>query len=94
MQASAGSKIGQVYYAANGSKLPNLGEKVLHIQTEDWKDFSLTMQMADVKKPLLSVSKVFDVGSGENLVVFSPRGGYIWHADRGEYTEFGREGGV
>ena len=92
--ASEGSKIGQVYSAANGTKLPNLVETLLHIQTEDWRDYSLTMQMAEVKKLLLSVSKVCDAGSGENPVVFSSRGGYIWHADRGEYTEFGRQGGV
>ena len=94
VRESHGSRVGQVYYAANGTKLPNLGEKVMNIQTENWENFSLTMQLADVKKPLMSVSKICDAGSGENLVVFSARGGYIWHADKGVYTEFPREGGV
>ena len=66
----------------------------MDIQTENWENFSLTMQLADVKKPLMSVSKICDAGSGEHLVVFSARGGYIWRADKGVYTEFPREGGV
>ena len=94
IQPSEGSKKGQVYYTANGTKLPNLGEKCLHVQNENFEDFTMTMQMAEVKKPLMAVSKVCDAGSGRNFVVFTAQGGYIWHADRGTYTEFKREGGV
>ena len=67
---------------------------MLHVQTENYDDFTMTMQMANVKKPLMSVSKVCDAGSGQNFVVFTAEGGYIWHADRGTFTPFRREGGV
>ena len=94
IRESVGSRTGHVYHTADGSKLPNLGEKVLHVQTENYDDFTMTMQMANVKKPLMSVSKVCDAGTGQNFVAFTAEGGYIWHADRGKYTSFRREGGV
>ena len=91
---SEGSKRGQVYYAANGAKLANKGEKRLAVVTEDWDSYLMTYQMADVIKPLTSVSKVCDAGGGQNTVTFTSTGGYIFHAESNKRTHFARENGV
>ena len=91
LEPSEGSRAGQVYLSANGTKMPNRGEKKFEVQTEEGMDFTMLYQCADVVKPLTSVSQICDAGSGRNFVVFTATGGYVWHADQGTYTSFARK---
>ena len=49
------------------------------------------MQVTNVRKSLMSVSKICDAG---HRVIFEKQGGYIEHVDSGERTRFARRGGV
>ena len=91
---SLGSQRGQHFYAANGDKIPNLGEKTVNVETELGQAYSMTFQVADVVRPLTSVSKICDAANGKNEVVFTANGGYIWHDTDKSYTPFSRENGI
>jgi len=43
---SVGSQTGVTYIAANGNKMPNLGEKKVHFKTKDGLSSSMTLQVA------------------------------------------------
>ena len=88
---SAGSKRGQQYITADGSRIPNLGQKAIIAETAEGNLFTLGFQMANVTKPLASVGRMCDAG---NSVVFGPRGGYIQNMQTGQVTEFKRLNGV
>ena len=74
---SVGSKRGQIYMSACGEKLPNLGEKLMKVWTNEGKPAMATFHCADVTRPLCSVSKICDQG---NRVVFEGQGGFIERA--------------
>ena len=59
---------------ADGSIIPNLGEKRFRAVTDENKPLSLMTQVADVDKPLLSVAQLVHNG---HKVVFSPESNYI-----------------
>ena len=60
---SAASKSGLEYEVANGQGLPNVGEKKCIMMTENSSlPKRITFQCADVHKPLMSVSRVADLG--------------------------------
>ena len=63
-----------MYEVANGSRIPNLGEKKFRASSEEGHVRDLKAQVADTNKALLSVSRL--VASG-NTVVFSPEGSFI-----------------
>ena len=67
---SEGSRTGRRYVAANGSKVPNLGEKAVKMMTDEYLQVKVTWQMADVKKPLLSVHKLI---AGGQVVILDKR---------------------
>ena len=94
---SPGSLAGQQYQAANaaGDPIDNLGEKVLDIVMEDGRESTIKYQVADVHRPLNSISEICDAG-GENgqLVVFGRGGGAILNLETGVQTPFNREDGV
>ena len=94
VEESLGSRRGQAYHAANGAKLPNQGQKVLSVVTENWDKYKMTYQVADVVKPLTSVSNICDAADGLNTVTFTSKGGWIYHAEDDKYTTFQRENGV
>jgi len=56
MEPSEGSRKGRKYVAANGHKVPNLGQKKVPLLTDDGKQLVITWQVTKVVKPLLSVS--------------------------------------
>ena len=68
---SVGSRAGLTYNTAGGTKIANLGEKIVMGLTEGEQPISMTYQMAEVTRPLCSVGKICD---GQKLVVFGPRG--------------------
>ena len=71
---SRGSKIGVTYVAANGNKMPNLGEKRVKFKTKDGMNSSIMFQVTKVKKPLAAVSRITEKG---NWVCFGPDEAYI-----------------
>ena len=79
---SAGSQMGVTYIAANGKKMPNLGEK-FNFKTKDGLNSSITFQVTKVKKPLAAVSKITEKG---NWVCFGPKEAYIENIATGKRT--------
>ena len=71
---SDASRRGVMYEVANGSRIPNLGEKSFRASTEAGQVRDLKAQVADTNRPLLSVSRLVAAG---NTVVFSPSASYI-----------------
>ena len=88
---SEGSKRGQLYITADGTRLPNLGQKSIVAETSEGNVVSFGFQLADVTKPLASVGKMCDAG---NQVTFGPHGGQILNLMTGRVTEFKRANGV
>lgn len=84
---SAGSRAGVKYMAANGSIMPNRGEKDVKVVTEEGDHCTLRMQVTDVQKALVSVSKICDAG---HEVTFTKDGGEIKHIQSGQTTKFKR----
>jgi len=92
---SPGSIAGQNYVSAGEEVIPNLGEQYLNILTDGGTEGVAKYQVADVVRPLNSVSEICDAGGPQGqTVVFGRNGGYVWNHDTGKYTEFSREDGV
>ena len=91
VRESKGSRAGQKFNTADGTRLPNQGEKAVRAYTKDMKPVTMHFQIADVTKPLCSVGKVADRG---NLVCFSEKDGVIYNRTTGHMTPFTREQGV
>ena len=68
-----------------------MGQQFLNIQTKEGKDTSVLYQIAEVSRPLTSVSATCDRG---NWVIYTPQGGFIMICQTGERTSFERHGGV
>jgi hypothetical protein len=79
------SEAGKGYTAANGSDIPNLGEKVVRGQTTNGMLCTMRFQICEVTKPLGSVSRICQAGS---RVVFGPpdEGSYIENVTTGKRT--------
>jgi len=88
---SAGSQRGQNYLAANGDRMPNMGEQKLQIMTADGGSADLGFQITGVTRPLFAVSEIADRG---NRVIFGKNGGVIQNLTTGKLTPFPRSGGV
>ena len=95
IKESPGSKIGQNYVSASDDLIPNLGEQVLDVVTHDGRNGQVKYQMADVSRPLNSVSEICDAG-GEygQYVIFGRHGGAIINLETGRQTKFPREDGI
>ena len=68
-----------------------MGQKVLSVQTDEGKDTTVVYQIAEVSRPLTSVSSTCDRG---NWVVYTPKGGFILNCQTGARTSFERRGGI
>ena len=91
IKESRGSRAGQRYHTADGTKIPNQGEKVIRGYTNEGKSVTVKYQIADVTKPLCSVGKICD---NSNVVIFTDSGGLIMNKATGVATPFTRENGV
>ena len=79
---SPGSKEGLEYEVANGAGLPNLGERRCLLMTVgSQKAKRIVFQVADVHKPLLSISRCADMGF---MCVLGNLGGYLRDEVTGE----------
>ena len=86
------SRNGVEYESACGTTIPNEGEKKCLISTNDSPTEKMAvLQVANIGKSLLSVSKMIDKG---NTVVFSPAGSYIYNDISKEYTALRRKGNL
>jgi hypothetical protein len=88
---SEGSRRGQCYLSASGAKLENKGEKKFDMVTAEGNWGQATFQVAEVTRPLCSVTKICDRG---NKVVFEKDGGYIYNYATGVKTKFDRQNNV
>ena len=76
-----GPERGTSYILPGGEVIDNKGEKHVHITTNEGAKCTVRMQVTDVRKSLMSVSKVCDAG---HKVVFEQEGGYIEHIASGQ----------
>ena len=92
---SPGSLAGVNYVSASDDLIPNLGEQVLDVQTLDGREGQVKYQIADVARPLNSVSEICDAGGvhGQH-VIFGRYGGAIINLDTGRQVPFPREDGI
>ena len=85
------SRLGIEYEVANGTRIPNLGEQRVYAVTDEGVRRMLTLQVCDVKKGLLSVSKIAQKDHG---VVFDPDGSYIEDTASKERLWLQQQGGM
>lgn len=84
LQESVGSRRGVQYVAANGSRMPNLGEKKVFFKTKSGIESNVVFQVIHARKSLASVSKIVRKG---NKVVFSPSGSCVENVRSGKRIE-------
>ena len=89
--ASIGSKMGLHYVAADGTRIPNVGQQLVKFMTIDGTWTELVFQLAAINKPLVSVSKLIEQGY---RVVFDERGSYIVHKKTQKIIWMRKERGV
>ena len=95
IQESAGSKAGQKWTSASGGVIPNLGQKILEVLTEDGVESRMKYQAADVSRTLNSITEICDAGGEEGqYVIFSKWGGTVYNPSSQRQTPFEREGGI
>ena len=88
MPPAAGVK----YEVANGQQIPNLGQQWINGITDgEGLARSITAQVCDVNKPLMSVHKLVQSG---HAVVFDEIGAYIEHNASGERIWLRESGGM
>ena len=88
--AKPGARPDKNISAANGAPLPNFGQQLLSMYTDEGMETSVVFQLCDMTRPLLSVSAICDYG---NRVVFGRGGGIIYNLDTGLEIPFARQGG-
>ena len=84
-------RAGGRYRAANGARIPNLGEQRVPFQTAEGHKCRLLFQIAPVEKPLISVAQLGRTG---NRVVLDGAGGYIENVRSGQRMNIVKEGNV
>ena len=85
------TKRGVTYEVADGTEIPNLGERKFLGFTEEGGRKGVTAQICAVNKTLMSVSKIT---SKCNRVVFDDAGSYIEDKKTGEVTWMHQVGGM
>ena len=81
MQEGEAKRKGVKHEVADGTLIPNLGEKSFVAVSEEGSLRSMRVQVCDVNKALLSVRRVTQAG---NRVVFEEDGGWIEDVASGE----------
>ena len=91
LEESPGSRRGLHYVAAGGNKIKNKGQKRVLILTREKQLRWVTVQIAQVKKTLASVSKSNDNGFD---VVYSKKASYMEEMESKQRTALRRDRGV
>ena len=68
-----------------------MGQKLLNVQTDEGKDRQVLYQIAEVSRPLTSVSSLCDKG---NWGVYTSQGGFIINCQTGEKDRVLRQGSI
>ena len=90
--ATEDSRRGMEYEVANGETIPNVGERHCLLMTEDSASAkSIVFQVADIHKPLLSVSRCADLGF---QCVLGKYGGQLVDEQTGEVIPLHRRGNL
>ena len=88
---SEGSRRGQKWTTASKHKISNLGQQRIHACTESGNPTDVLFQIAEVGKPLVSVSALCEKG---NRVIFGRAGGVVQNVATGAETPFYRKNGI
>ena len=92
LQPSAMSKSGENFRAANGSPIPNLGQKDVSFEVDEGHDCGITFQCAaKIDKPLIAVTQLCDAG---NDVFLGKTSGKIVNQKTRKSIHLIRRGGV
>ena len=91
LKESEGSRKGVSYIAANGGRMPNLGEKHVRFKTKNGATSGIVFQVTHARKPLASVSRIVKKG---NSVTFSPTGSFIRNLRTGKQIDIVEENGT
>ena len=80
VRPSKGSREGLEYQSASGDSIPNLGEQLLDIVTPQGRETKALDQVADVARPLNSVSEICHAGDPERgqEVIFGRHRGRLY----------------
>ena len=87
---SRASKMGVKYASATGEEIANLGQVVLPMLTSEGSKRRMTMQAAEVSKPLASVKRICEAG---HTVVCDETGSFMFDKATGEVNYFREEAG-
>ena len=91
VEPSEVSKRGQEYTSASKHTVKNLGEQRIEACTEAGYPTECLFQIADVSKPLVSVTALTEKG---NRVIFDRAGGVILNLENGQEIPFYRRNGI
>ena len=91
VEVSPMQRAGGRYRAANGARLPNLGQQLASFRTPEGHGCSLRFQLAGVERPLISVAQLAQSG---HRVEFGASEGHIVNAQNGRRIRLQRVGGV
>ena len=92
LRESVGSKAGTEYEVASGKSVPNLGEKHCEIYCEGAASpMMMHFQVADIHRPLLSLSRAADQGFRSHL---DQHGGWLEDTKSGEVIPIQRRGNL
>ena len=91
IEASEMSKVGGKYKAANGTRIPNLGQQKVKFRNDDGQMCGMGFQIADVERPLIAASQLAAAG---NRVILGAKGGVVEHIKTGRRMMLQRRGGV
>ena len=89
LEPSPMSKAGKSYRSATSEGIPNLGQKNVKVKTKEGQKKKMTLQVANVTKPLFSTTRLNDSGNDVNLTATDP---HILHKETGERTALRRVG--
>ena len=79
------------YTSASKHKLVNKGQQSIHACTEEGDFMDVLFQVAEVSKPLVSVSALCERG---NRVIFGRSGGVVQNLKTGQDIPFYRRNGI
>ena len=91
IQPSEGSRRGQKFTSASKHKIKNLGQQSIKACTEEGAMTNVLFQVAEVTKPLVSVSALCEKG---NRVIFGKAGGVVQNLRTGRETPFYKRNGI
>ena len=85
------SSQGRSYTSADGGRIENKGQQVLHVTTNEGRQGMTRCQVGDVNRPLMAVSQIADAG---NILQFASDGGWIYNLTDESYTRFERHNNI